>query len=115
VVVNMLSVVSWFVYPFNATYCTSKHAAQAVTDGLRIQLKSQGTRIIGVYAGFIDTDMGAALSNGPKTSPRQVAEKTVEGIRTGLDQVMAPFHRREQRPAPSRGLQFRPGHLRRPG
>jgi NAD(P)-dependent dehydrogenase (short-subunit alcohol dehydrogenase family) len=25
-IANMLSVVSWFVFPFNATYCASKHA-----------------------------------------------------------------------------------------
>ena len=80
VIVNMLSVVSWYVYPFNATYCATKHAALALTDGLRIQLKSQGTHVIGVYTGFIDTDMGAALSSGPKTSPQQVARKTVQGI-----------------------------------
>ncbi len=88
-VVNMLSVVSWYVYPFNSTYCASKHAALAVTEGLRIQLKDQGTRVLGVYAGFIDTDMGASLSRGPKTSPQQVAEKTMEGLRDGLDHVLA--------------------------
>ena len=89
VIVNMLSVVSWYVYPFNATYCASKHAGLAVTDGLRIQLKAQGTHVIGVYAGLIDTDMGAALSSGLKTSPQQVAGKTVQGIRAGLDHVLA--------------------------
>ena len=89
VIVNVLSVVSWYVYPFNATYCATKHAALAVTDGLRIQLKAQGTHVIGVYAGFIDTDMGAALSSSPKTSPQQVARKTVQGIRAGLDHVLA--------------------------
>jgi NAD(P)-dependent dehydrogenase (short-subunit alcohol dehydrogenase family) len=30
-IANMLSVVSWFTFPFNATYCASKHAALAVT------------------------------------------------------------------------------------
>jgi NAD(P)-dependent dehydrogenase (short-subunit alcohol dehydrogenase family) len=60
-----------------------------VTDGLRIQLKAQGTHVIGVYAGFIDTDMGTALSSGPKTSPQQVARKTVQGIRAGIDYVLA--------------------------
>jgi NAD(P)-dependent dehydrogenase (short-subunit alcohol dehydrogenase family) len=89
VIVNMLSVVSWYVYPFNATYCASKYAALAVTDGLRIQLKAQGTHVIVVYAGVIDTEMAAALSSGPKTSPQQVAEKTVQGIRAGLDHVLA--------------------------
>ena len=89
VLVNMLSVVSWYVYPFNSTYCATKHAALAVTDGLRIQLKAQGTIVIGVYAGLIDTEMGATLSSGPKTSPRQVAEKTIQGIRSGTEHVVA--------------------------
>jgi NAD(P)-dependent dehydrogenase (short-subunit alcohol dehydrogenase family) len=88
-IVNMLSVVSWYVYPFNSTYGATKHAALAVTEGLRIQLKTQGTRVIGVYAGLIDTEMGAALSAGPKTSPQQVAGKTIEGILSGLDHVLA--------------------------
>jgi NAD(P)-dependent dehydrogenase (short-subunit alcohol dehydrogenase family) len=89
VLVNMLSVVSWYVYPFNSTYCATKHAALAVTDGLRIQLREQGTIVIGVYAGLIDTEMGATLSSGPKTSPRQVAEKTIQGIRSGIEHVVA--------------------------
>jgi NAD(P)-dependent dehydrogenase (short-subunit alcohol dehydrogenase family) len=87
--VNMLSVVSWYVYPFNSTYSATKHAALAVTEGLRIQLRAQGTQVIGVYAGFIDTEMGNALSTGAKTPPHQVAEKTMEGIRTGLDHVLS--------------------------
>jgi NAD(P)-dependent dehydrogenase (short-subunit alcohol dehydrogenase family) len=58
VLVNMLSVVSWYVYPFNSTYCATKHAALAVTDGLRIQLRAQGTIVIGVYAGLIQHGHG---------------------------------------------------------
>jgi NAD(P)-dependent dehydrogenase (short-subunit alcohol dehydrogenase family) len=88
-IVNMLSVVSWYVYPFNSTYCATKHAALAITDGLRIQLKPQGTRVIGVIAGLIDTEMGAALSSSPKTSPQQVADRTMEGILSGHDYVLA--------------------------
>ncbi len=87
-VANMLSVVSWYVFPFNATYCASKHAALALTDGARIQLKRQGTSVTGVYAGFIDTDMAAGVA-GEKTSPQQVAERTLEGVRAGRDHVFA--------------------------
>jgi NAD(P)-dependent dehydrogenase (short-subunit alcohol dehydrogenase family) len=36
-IVNMLSVVCWFVAPF--TYAASKHAALAVSEAARIQLK----------------------------------------------------------------------------
>src|SRR5580698_4484176 len=87
-IANMLSVVSWFVFPFNATYCASKHAALALTEGVRIQLKSQGTQVVALYAGFIDTDMGAGF-NREKTPPRQVAERTLAGIREGLNEVQA--------------------------
>jgi short-subunit dehydrogenase len=52
----MLSVVSWFTPPFNATYAASKHTALAVSDAARIQLKPQGTQVLGVYAGYIDTE-----------------------------------------------------------
>ena len=97
-IVNMLSVVSWFVNPFNATYCASKHAALAVTDAARIQLRAQGVQVIGVYAGFIDTDMAVGV-NAPKTSPRQVAERALEGVRTGEDHVVAGDEARDIRAA----------------
>jgi short-subunit dehydrogenase len=42
-IANVLSVVSWYVYPFNATHLASKHAALALTDGLIIQLRSAGS------------------------------------------------------------------------
>lgn len=87
-IANMLSVVSWFVFPFNATYCASKHAALALTEGVRIQLKSQGTQVVAVYAGFIDTDMAAGFDR-EKTPPQQVAERTLDGIRNGLNDVHA--------------------------
>lgn len=88
VIANMLSVVSWFVYPFNATYCASKHAALAVTEGARIELRAQGTRVIGIHAGFVDTDMAAYIP-GPKTPARQVVERALEAIRLGREQVLA--------------------------
>lgn len=87
-VANMLSVVSWFVYPYNATYCASKFAALGITEALRTQLHSQGTQLTAVYAGFVDTDM-AAKANAPKTTPQQVAEKTLEGIEKKLAHVHA--------------------------
>ncbi len=90
-IANMLSVVSWFTLPFNATYCASKHASLAVTDGARIQLREQGTQVVAVYAGFIDTEMAAGLAeaNEPKTPPSQVAERTLQGIIDGVDHVRA--------------------------
>jgi len=89
-IANILSVVSWYVYPFKATDCASKHAALALTDAVRIQLKDQGTQVVAVYAGFIDTDMAAGFDRAagiPKTSPQQVAERALQGIVAGTDHV----------------------------
>lgn len=85
-IVNMLSVVSWFASPFNATYGASKRAELTVSDAARIELKSQGTRVIGVYAGFIDTDMVAAV-DAAKIAPQEVAQATLAGVEAGLDHV----------------------------
>lgn len=87
-IANMLSVVSWYVYPFNATYCATKHAALAITNALRVQLRGENIHVLGVYAGFIDTDMAAPVQ-AEKTPPSQVAERTLEGIAGRLDHVHA--------------------------
>jgi NAD(P)-dependent dehydrogenase (short-subunit alcohol dehydrogenase family) len=87
-VVNMLSVASWITNGFLATYSASKHAALAVSDAARIQLHAQGTQVVGVYAGFIDTDMAAEV-NRPKVPPGQVVERALEGVRRRLDHVYA--------------------------
>lgn len=105
-IANMLSVVSWFVYPFNATYCASKHAALALTEGVRMQLKAQGTQVVAVYAGFIETDMAAGFDH-EKTPPRQVAERTLAGIRDGLNDV----HADERSRAIWQAVRTDPAHL----
>ncbi len=51
-------------------------------------MKSQGTQVVAVYAGFIDTDMAAGFDR-EKTPPRQVVERTLAGIREGLNEVHA--------------------------
>lgn len=87
-IVNMLSVASWFTNPFMATYCASKAAEQVLTDAIRIQLRSQGTHVVGVYAGYIDTDMAAHVS-APKTDPMEVVKRTLDGLESGLERVFA--------------------------
>jgi NAD(P)-dependent dehydrogenase (short-subunit alcohol dehydrogenase family) len=87
-IVNVLSVASWFTNPLFATYCASKAAAQVLTDAIRMQLQAQGTQVVGVYAGYIDTDMAAHVATR-KTSPTQVVERTLAGLASGVDRVFA--------------------------
>jgi NAD(P)-dependent dehydrogenase (short-subunit alcohol dehydrogenase family) len=87
-IVNMLSVASWFTTPISRSYSASKYAALALTQGIRIELRSQGTLVSAVYAGYIDTDMAATI-DAPKTSPHVVAARIIEGIRDHQEEVLA--------------------------
>ena len=87
-ILNVLSTSSWITNPFLATYSASKMAAAALTDAIRIQLRPHGTCVVGVYAGFIDTDMAAHI-NRPKTSPHQIVERSLTGLESGIDRVLA--------------------------
>src|SRR6202045_904079 len=85
--VNVLSVASWLASPFNASYCASKSAEWALTNALRVELRAQGTLVVGVHAGFIDTDMAAAVDD-PKISAQEVADQTLDAIEHGRPEVL---------------------------
>jgi NAD(P)-dependent dehydrogenase (short-subunit alcohol dehydrogenase family) len=87
-ILNVLSVASWFASPSIATYCASKAAEEILTDAIRIQLRSQRTHVAGVYAGYMDTDMSAHITQ-PKTSPRQVVDRSLAGLESGVDRILA--------------------------
>jgi NAD(P)-dependent dehydrogenase (short-subunit alcohol dehydrogenase family) len=86
--VNMLSVLSWITYPSLAAYCASKSAAWAATNALRHELKEQGTLVVGVHAGLIDTDMAAGVE-APKVSPEQVAKAILDAVASGQEEVLS--------------------------
>jgi NAD(P)-dependent dehydrogenase (short-subunit alcohol dehydrogenase family) len=87
-VVNMLSVTSFFNNPLDASYGASKSAEWSLTNGIRLELAHQGTQVVGVHAGFIDTDMAAGI-NAPKISPESVARQTFDAVEAGGIEVLA--------------------------
>jgi len=87
-IVNMLSVTSFYTNPFNASYGASKAAGWSLTNGVRLELHHQGTLVVAVHAGFIDTDM-AALTNAPKVSPESVAQQVFDAVEADQVEVLA--------------------------
>jgi NAD(P)-dependent dehydrogenase (short-subunit alcohol dehydrogenase family) len=86
--VNMLSVLSWMTMgPFDS-YCASKSAEWALTNALRKELKKQGTQVVGIHAGLIDTDMASKI-DAPKTSPEDIVARVLAGIENGDEEVLA--------------------------
>ena len=89
---------SWFTNPAAGSYGASKAAALALTDSIRIELRAQGTLVIGVHAGYIDTDMAASI-NAPKSRPEDVATATMDAIVAGHEEVLADKSSRDIRAA----------------
>ena len=87
-IVNMLSITSFYTNPFDASYGASKAAAWSLTNGIRLELHHQGTLVVAVHAGFIDTDM-AALVDAPKISPESVARQVFDAVEAGQIEVLA--------------------------
>lgn len=87
-IVNMLSVVSWFTPPAAGSYGVSKAAAWAMTNGVRIELAAQGTLVVGVHCGFVDTAMAAEV-DAPKLAPAEVARQALDAVEADEVEVMA--------------------------
>lgn len=85
--VNVLSVVSWVGAPHLATYAASKSAAWGFTNAARVQLKLQGTQVVAVHTGYVDTDMAATL-DGDKIPPQAVAASALDALEAGRSEAI---------------------------
>jgi NAD(P)-dependent dehydrogenase (short-subunit alcohol dehydrogenase family) len=88
ILVNILSVASWCTEPFLSFYCASKAAEWSLTNGIRVELRAQGTLVVGVYAGFIDTNATSGI-DVPKSRPEDIVAKTLAAIVAGQEEVLA--------------------------
>jgi len=87
-ILNVLSVASWINGPLLGAYGASKSAAWALTNGLRIELKGQGTQVLGLHAGFIDTDLTQGIDL-PKSTPQAIVTAAFDGLEAGASEVLS--------------------------
>jgi NAD(P)-dependent dehydrogenase (short-subunit alcohol dehydrogenase family) len=85
--VNVLSSASWRVRPGFAAYSASKSAAWSITNSLRLELRPNGTLVVGVHVGLVDTDMAAQM-RGDKVAPEEVVTAVFAGLRDGEEEVL---------------------------
>ena len=84
---NLLSLLSWVNTPMIGGYGVSKAAAWALTNGLRHELRGQGTQVVGFHGGFIDTDMIRDF-DVPKASPEDVVRQSFAALEAGESEVL---------------------------
>jgi len=75
-IVNVSSVVGRLSAPLLGWYCASKHALEAVTDALRMEVEADGVRVVLVEPGMFGTDIWSSAKIGgfpPPTHARYAA------------------------------------------
>jgi len=84
--INVLSILARMASLAGGGYSASKAAALALTQAVRAELHSQGTRVIGVLPSFVDTAMIAGIT-APKIQPSEVVRATLDALLTDQDEV----------------------------
>lgn len=85
---NVLSIASWINRPLLGVYGMSKSAAWALTNGLRHELREQGTQVLGLHMGFVDTDLTRGI-DAPKAAPEAIVRLALDGLEAGAEEVLA--------------------------
>ncbi len=85
-IVNMLSILAKVSLPAMGSLCASKAAGLRMTEGVRAELAAQGTKVLAVMAGAIDTDMSRDFQ-GPKSSTTEVAQAVLVALANGDEEV----------------------------
>jgi NAD(P)-dependent dehydrogenase (short-subunit alcohol dehydrogenase family) len=106
-VVNVASVLFWI--GLGGSYSVSKAALRSATDSMRLDLTPRGVQVVGVYMGYVDTDMASGV-DAPKTAPADVVRQVLDGLEGGASEVLAGEAApgaRDSRPARRRALRGR--------
>ena len=85
---NVLSIASWINRPLLGTYGATKSAAWALTNGLRHELRAQGTQVTALHMGFVDTDLTRGIEM-PKSTPEAIVREAFNGLEAGMEEVLA--------------------------
>lgn len=85
---NVLSIASWINRPLLGSYGATKSAAWALTNGLRHELRAQGTQVTALHMGFVDTDLTRGIE-GVKSTPEAIVRAAFDGLEAGLPEVLA--------------------------
>lgn len=87
-ILNVLSVLSWVTFPGYSGYAAAKSAEWSLTNALRLELASQGTRVAALHVGYMDTDM-VAFVDAPKSDPAVIAALTLDALEEGSIEILA--------------------------
>lgn len=63
-IINLGSIAGLEVYPNGNVYCASKHAVDAITKGMRMDLNGKGIRVCSIDPGLVETEFSEVRFKG---------------------------------------------------
>jgi NAD(P)-dependent dehydrogenase (short-subunit alcohol dehydrogenase family) len=95
-IVNVLSVLSFVNFAPWGSYGATKAAAWSLTNSARDELAAQGTHVLGVHSGLVDTDMTAGI-DFPKIAPETLITQALDALEKGDIEALVDDHTRAQK------------------
>lgn len=86
-IVNIGSVLALAPKTSAPLYCASKAGLLSLSQGLRLQLRGSGVRVMDVVPPLVDTDMAAGRGGARKIPPEAVAQALLSGLAAGRERV----------------------------
>ena len=71
-IINISSIAGIEVYPGGSVYCASKHAVNAITKGLRIDLIKHGIKVSSISPGMAETEFSLVRYHGDEEKAKAV-------------------------------------------
>jgi NADP-dependent 3-hydroxy acid dehydrogenase YdfG len=71
-IINISSIAGTEVYPNGSVYCASKHAVNAITKGLRLDLVKYGIKVSSVSPGMAETEFSIVRFHGDQEKAKTV-------------------------------------------
>jgi len=96
-IINISSIAGIEVYPTGSVYCASKHAVNAITKGLRLDLVQYGIKVSSISPGMAETEFSVVRFHGDEARAKAVYAGLVplnaEDIADALEYIVTrPAH-----------------------
>jgi NADP-dependent 3-hydroxy acid dehydrogenase YdfG len=71
-IINISSIAGIEVYPNGSVYCATKHAVNAITKGLRLDLLKYGIKVSSISPGMVETEFSVVRFHGDEQKAKGV-------------------------------------------